>query len=44
MREDSGHCPDCGYDLHGNIAGVCSECGKPFNLRPPYSRLGSEDH
>ncbi len=22
-----GHCTSCGYDLTGNISGVCSECG-----------------
>ena len=22
-----GHCP-CGYDLRGNVSGVCPECGK----------------
>lgn len=24
-----GHCKGCGYDLTGNISGVCSECGTP---------------
>ena len=23
-----GHCHGCGYDLTGNISGVCSECGE----------------
>lgn len=22
-----GHCPACGYDLAGNVSGVCPECG-----------------
>jgi hypothetical protein len=22
-----GHCPACGYDLTGNVSGVCPECG-----------------
>ncbi len=22
-----GKCPECGYDLTGNISGVCPECG-----------------
>jgi len=26
-RIPSGHCRQCGYDLTGNVAGVCSECG-----------------
>jgi hypothetical protein len=24
-----GHCPACGYDLTGNVSGVCPECGRP---------------
>lgn len=24
-----GHCTCCGYDLTGNVSGVCSECGTP---------------
>jgi len=24
----AGHCQNCGYDLTGNVTGVCSECGK----------------
>ena len=23
-----GHCQNCGYDLTGNVSGVCPECGK----------------
>jgi len=23
-----GHCRKCGYDLTGNISGVCPECGE----------------
>ena len=23
-----GHCLNCGYDLIGNVSGVCPECGK----------------
>ena len=23
-----GHCRNCGYDLMGNVSGVCPECGK----------------
>ena len=23
-----GHCRKCGYDLTGNVTGVCSECGE----------------
>jgi hypothetical protein len=24
---DSGQCRTCGYDLTGNVSGVCPECG-----------------
>ena len=24
-----GLCPHCGYDLYGNVSGVCPECGTP---------------
>ena len=26
-RRKQGLCVDCGYDLTGNVTGVCSECG-----------------
>jgi hypothetical protein len=29
-RADSGLCIACGYDLHGNLSGVCPECGTPI--------------
>jgi hypothetical protein len=25
----AGHCTACGYDLTGNVSGICPECGKP---------------
>ena len=25
-----GVCPGCGYNLTGNVSGVCSECGRPI--------------
>jgi len=28
-RDIVGYCCRCGYDLTGNISGVCPECGKP---------------
>jgi hypothetical protein len=28
LRRRRGHCPQCGYDLTGNVSGVCSECGR----------------
>jgi len=27
-RFPPGHCQRCGYDLKGNVSGVCSECGQ----------------
>ena len=26
-RQRKGWCPACGYDLQGNVSGVCPECG-----------------
>jgi len=28
-RRKHGLCPHCGYNLTGNVTGICSECGKP---------------
>jgi hypothetical protein len=28
-----GHCRKCGYNLTGNVSGVCPECGKPVRSR-----------
>lgn len=28
-RQRKGLCPECGYDLRGNVSGRCPECGKP---------------
>lgn len=35
-RSGRNQCLDCGYDLTGNVSGVCSECGSaiPPGLRP----------
>jgi hypothetical protein len=27
----SGLCQQCGYDLTGNVSGICPECGSPIN-------------
>src|ERR1044071_4354945 len=27
-------CPNCGYDLTGNISGICPECGTEIHARP----------
>ncbi len=26
-----GHCQTCGYNLTGNVSGVCPECGTPVS-------------
>jgi len=28
MRRAKGLCRNCGYDLTGNVSGVCPECGE----------------
>jgi len=32
-RRVPGYCLHCGYNLTGNISGVCPECGKPIALK-----------
>lgn len=32
-----GHCRFCGYNLRGNVSGVCPECGEPIADAAPYS-------
>jgi hypothetical protein len=34
----SGHCRTCGYNLAGNVSGVCPECGSP-TAQPSKGRL-----
>jgi predicted amidophosphoribosyltransferase len=29
-RTPPGHCPKCGYNLTGNVSGICPECGTPI--------------
>ena len=29
-RRRQGLCPRCGYNLTGNVTGVCPECGEPI--------------
>ena len=31
-RGDSRSCSSCGYDLTGNVSGICPECGRPREL------------
>jgi hypothetical protein len=35
-------CPNCGYNLFGNVSGVCSECG--FRANAPQSQTSADDH
>ena len=30
-----GGCPICGYDLRGNVSGICPECGTPLGSHNP---------
>jgi hypothetical protein len=32
-RLPPGHCRQCGYNLTGNVSGVCPECGTPVGRR-----------
>lgn len=32
-RQSTGNCPDCNYDLRGNVSGVCPECGAMLRRR-----------
>jgi hypothetical protein len=32
-RLAAGQCPECGYDLTGNVSGVCPECGTPVQSK-----------
>jgi len=38
LRRRSGLCQRCGYDLKGNVTGVCPECGRPVG-----ANLGKEN-
>jgi len=29
LRRITGLCPNCAYNLKGNVSGVCPECGTP---------------
>jgi hypothetical protein len=33
-RRAAGQCAACGYDLTGNVTGVCPECGTPASAPP----------
>ncbi|MFQ5503115.1 MAG: hypothetical protein ACE5EQ_12600 [Phycisphaerae bacterium] len=45
-RYPPGHCQFCGYDLTGNVSGICSECGtacekptkQPDDQRDPHKK------
>ena len=34
-RTPPGFCVQCGYNLTGNVSGVCPECGSPIIPEPP---------
>ena len=29
-KPEQGYCQNCGYNLTGNVSGVCPECGTPI--------------
>jgi hypothetical protein len=31
LRYPKGHCQGCGYNLTGNVSGICPECGKQID-------------
>jgi len=37
-RFPTGHCQHCGYDLTGNVSGVCPECGESVSQVPAHRR------
>ena len=39
-RARPGHCPNCGYNLTGNVSGRCPECGTRHGLRDPLAGAG----
>lgn len=34
--QPKGGCTNCGYDLTGNVSGVCPECGAAFDTAVEY--------
>jgi hypothetical protein len=40
-RVEAGHCSCCGYNLTGNISGICPECGTPAKRVESRSDHGS---
>ena len=37
-RIPPGHCQKCGYNLTGNVSGICPECGEPIPIRAHRAR------
>jgi len=35
-RRREGRCDACGYDLTGNVSGICPECGRAFTRLPTH--------
>jgi hypothetical protein len=36
-----GRCHACGYDLFGNVSGICPECGRPTRRVQPFDSASS---
>jgi hypothetical protein len=43
-RSRRGLCLNCGYDLRGNVSGVCPECGRPVATRVNSAPTSHGDH
>ena len=39
----AGHCTTCGYNLTGNISGVCSECGAKVTARDAQDEIANTE-
>jgi hypothetical protein len=42
-RQQRGWCIYCGYDLEGNVSGICPECGQPNGASNAGEKAGSHD-
>ncbi len=40
LERSPDYCARCGYNLKGNVSGICPECGIRIPSRPPPSELG----
>jgi hypothetical protein len=43
-RTRPGHCQQCGYNLRGNVSGICPECGVRHGVRLVRTGEGRPEH